>query len=361
MGVSESEEKRTDWQVLLGTILKENPQILKPLAEDLGVDIVSIRRWSQGRTPHNAELALGRLVRSKHFPPGWKGAFLGAVRQSFPRFLEEADPFYDELPVKEIPSFFFMQVIRAYCFVEAPLAFRTIMTTVTQQMFSHLDADSSAQVSVQLLRCTPPDSGTFLVRSLYAPALQVSVRPSPLAANCPIFFGMESPLSDLATLLDGRLPYVFDEREIEEFPFPKTVKSLALLPIQQKARLAGCCLVSSSVPAYFNAERCKILYELGITLTFAFDQEDFYAVNQLALANFPEFSSQLAREGQYPFRVRRQKLRDHFDKMGLHPDQKQLERLAIQQLEGELITSQQEQHREQAREHSSGVEGNTKN
>jgi hypothetical protein len=344
---TKDERTRWQWQILLETILQEHPQALKPLANELGLTETSIRRWSQGKTePRNSESALRRLVNSKHFPPTRKDAFIAAVQKSFPHFLESPDPLLDELPVKQIPPLFHIQVFRAYCFVEEQIAFRTVTNLVTQHLFSHLDADGSAQLAVQLLQCTPPSSEEYPVRSLYAPVFQIGVRPSPLAANWPIFFGMESPLVDLVTVLEGQQPYTFDRQAISEFPFPDTVRSLVLLPIQYRAKLAGCFLVTSSIPDYFNAERQKIVYELGITLALAFDQRDFYAIKRLAFANLPEFSSQVAREGLYPFRDRLRNLRNRLDEA----NQKQLERLAIQELEEDLISLQRKQRYERVPE-----------
>ncbi|HEY7420159.1 MAG TPA: hypothetical protein VH593_33585, partial [Ktedonobacteraceae bacterium] len=115
-------------------------------------------------------------------------------------------------------------------------------------------------------------------------------------------------------------------------------------------KLAGCFLVASSVADYFNSERRVIIYELCKALTLAFDQADFYGVQQFALANLPEFSSQMAYEMEHHFSTRRQTLRAHFDEAGSHLNNQKLEILAIQELERELIFLQRKLSREHIQE-----------
>ncbi|HEY7419264.1 MAG TPA: hypothetical protein VH593_29040, partial [Ktedonobacteraceae bacterium] len=250
MPSKDDRDDRERWQILLESILQENPQILKPLADSLGVSDASVRRWSKGETfPHNAEQTLHKMVRSKHLPEERLDAFIEAVQLQFPRFLEEPDPLLEERSVKRIPQLFYSQVLDTNNFSGEQAAFQTITDSVTQHLFSLLEEDKSAPLAVQLLLCTPPPDSSEepSVSSFYAPVLQIGHRRSPLAANCPVFFGMESPLANLVLLLSGQQPYVFDEQAISEFPFPASIRSLALFPIQRRAKLAGCFLVASSV------------------------------------------------------------------------------------------------------------------
>ena len=272
--------------------------------------------------------------------------------------MEEPDPLLAGLEVPQIPHLFHLEVLHVNNFVEEQRVFPTITNLVTQHLFSLLDENKAAQLAIQLLRCTPPpdSSDESPVRSLYAPVLQIGDRPSPLAANFPVFFGMESPLADLVSLLGSQQPYVFDEEAIQEFPFPASVRSLVMFPIQSRAKLAGCFLVTSCISDFFTSERRKIVYGLCVALTLAFGQADFYNVQRLALANLPEFSIQIAHTVQNPLKDRRQTLRASLDEHGVHLNNQKLEILAIQELERDLIALQQKLHRDHIQESAPPVE-----
>ncbi|HEY7415406.1 MAG TPA: hypothetical protein VH593_09450 [Ktedonobacteraceae bacterium] len=341
------------WQSYLGGIISEEPSVQDALANDLGLHPKTIYRWSKGTVPNNPEAILRKVVDARSFSEAHRPAFIEAVRRSYPEFYREPDPLLDDLPIKEIPSQTYRQIVHTWFYVETRRVFPTITDIVARQLFSSLDADGAAQVSAQLLRCTPPASGSLKVRSLYAPVLQIGARPSPLSAHFPIFFGMESPfLAGITALLEGHTPRVFNEREIRAFPvsFPETVNSLVILPILRRADFAGCCIVSSSIPAYFNQARTIMVKELGILLAFALDEKDFYEPQHLAFAHFPDLSSQQAYEERYSFSSRMVDARDRFDEAESYPDQKQIETLAVQELEANLITLQRTQRHRSAQE-----------
>lgn len=257
----------------------------------------------------------------------------------------------------EIPPLFYSQILRSAVYVSDVLVSWTTTNTVCHQLFGHLDADASGGVSAMLFLCTPPtmlDTPSPMkgvVRSLYAPVRQIGERPSPFPSSFPIMVGTEAAIADLTPRYNR--PLVFSEHEIQAFstPFPQDVKSLILLPLQRRGRIAGCFLVSSHTPGYFETRaRQQIVHEYGILISFAFLDQDFYDPQQIQLANFPSFAEQREQEARYPFRLGVEELRDRFeeaagrDSQTLVPNQEQLEILALQELEQRLITWRKHRH-----------------
>lgn len=320
------------WQHLLSQILDSEEDILPGLAEDLGMHQDSIKRWTQGKVPHNAVRTLHTLLSSSSFPDKYRTAFVEAVRTIWPEFELTANPLLQDLPVKEIPSIFYSQLYRSFAYVAEDLVFWTICNTICHQLFGHLDADQSAQVSAMILLCTPPPADAC-VQSFYAPVRQIGERVSPLPASFPLIAGLETPLTDVTPRYQR--PLLFDERDIHSFPslpFPPEVVSLLCLPIQRRGKVAGVFLATSHKPAYWNRERALVAYEYGLLLGLAFRDQDFFSKEQLCLAQCPPALVQQQQELRFPFRQRVQKLR-----AGRRMNYEQLEVLALQGLEQDLL------------------------
>jgi hypothetical protein len=320
-----------EWQQILGQII-ENEQILFALADELGIHQDTIKRWTQGTIPRNAVRMLRALCSASSFPSDFRGAFVEAVSKSYPDFGQAPNPLLENIPVKEIPSIFYSQIYRSFAYVAEDLLFWTLTSTITHQMFGHLDADQAAGVSAMILLCTPP--ARDCVQSLYAPVKQIGERPSPLPINFPHLVGLESPLADITPRYQR--PAIFSEQDIRAFTslsFPAEVISLLSIPIQRRGKVAGCFLVSSCKQSYWNDQRSLVAYEYSLLLGLAFRDQDFYAREQLCFGSFPSAAFQRQEEQRYPFRQRVRNLwRERH-----HLSNEQLEILALQGLEQNLL------------------------
>lgn len=338
MGDQQPETPRASWQILLSEIIQD-AAVLEALSNEIGFNKVSLVRWGRGVVPNNIQ-TLQRLVDSRSFPPQRRHHFVEAVRKSFPDFHTEPNPLLEEGPAKEIPSLFYSQVLRSYAFVPDDLVFWTMTQILCHQLFGHIDAAESARVSALLLVCTPPASPdrSNVVRSFYIPVRQISERPSPLQPSFPIFVGTESPLTDISPTYNR--PLIFNEQEIATLstPFPAEVKSLALLPIQRRGKIAGTLLVSSEENNYFTQATKLVLYEYVTLLALAFRDSDFYSMQQLKFDIFPSLAQQQEQEAFTPYRRRVEILRRLLGSSdALSPSQEQLEILALQELENHLL------------------------
>lgn len=324
-----------EWQHLLGRII-ENEQTLFGLADKLGMHPDTLKRWTQGSIPHNPVRTLRALCSAPAFPTELRGMFTKAVGKVYPDFEETPDPLLENIPVKEIPSIFYSQIYRSYAYVADDLVFWTLTNTVMHQLFGHLDADQEAGISAMILLCTPPTAGR--VQSLYTPIKQIGERPSPVSIDFPLLVGLESPLADLTPRYQS--PAIFNEldiRALTSIPFSREVRSLLVLPIQRRGKIAGCFLVSAQKPAYWNEQRALVVHEYGIMLGLAFRDQDFWSRDQLYLGSYPSAVVQQQQESRLPFRRRVLELwRQRKDL-----NQEQLEILALQGLEQDLMEETQ--------------------
>lgn len=333
----EIENKVQEWQRLLGLIF-DNEEVLLSLADDLGMHPDSLKRWTQGTIPRNPLRTLRSLLKAPSFPEACKEAFIEAVRKLWPDFEAIADPLLQDVPVKEIPSIFYSQIYRSFAYVAEDLVFWTLTNTVTHQMFGHLDSDRAAQVSVTLLLCTPP-ADNARVQSFYAPITQIGDRPSAHRTPFPILIGLESPLAEITPRYQR--PLIFSEQDIQaltSLSFPSDVASLLSLPIQRRGKIAGCLLVSAQKSNYWNEQRALVAYEYGMLLGLAFRDQDFWSQDQLYLASYPPAASQQQQESRLPFRQRVIELW----KEKRHLNQQQLEIVALQRLEQDLMEKRDE-------------------
>jgi hypothetical protein len=329
---------RAPWQIFLSEVLQDET-VLEALAEELGFNPVSLSRWGRGVVPRNAVRTLRNLVDASSFPKQYRDQFIEEVRKSYPDFYSEPNPLMEDIPVKEIPSLLYNQIIRSHAFVAEELVYWTLTNTICHQMFGHLDANESAGISAMLLLCTPPSLETGVVRSFYAPVRQIGERPSPLPIHFPFFVGTESLLTDVTPRYNR--PLVLDEWEVAALstPFPSEIKSLAIIPVQRRSKFAGCFLVSSRENEYFTKPHRQVVYEYGILMELAFRDQDFYSSSSLKLATLPPLDTQREQEARYPFRRRVERLRKQLgSEPGMaSPNQEQLETLALQELEQQLI------------------------
>ncbi|HEU5380747.1 MAG TPA: hypothetical protein VFV38_35435, partial [Ktedonobacteraceae bacterium] len=130
-------------------------------------------------------------------------------------------------------------------------------------------------------------------------------------------------------------------------PLSLDVKSMAFLPIQRRGKIAAGLVVTSHKPEYFTQARQEVVYEYGSLLSLAFDDQDFYALEQLAFLIFPSIESQHEQESRFPFHLRIEQLRERLEdeqKVDQPLAQEQLMLLALQELEHDLIALRKRSH-----------------
>lgn len=330
---------RAGWQKYLETILRTET-VLNALAAELIFHKESLKRWGRGTIPREPKHTLRSLVYAKAFPQEHRAPFIEEVRKVYPDFDTEPVSLFDERPAKEIPPLFYSQILRSVVYVAEPLITWTVTNTIFHQLFSHLDADGSAQISTLLLLCTPPQQGNDRVRSLYTPLRQTGERPLLTHLTFPVLLGNESMLTDVRPSYDR--PLILTEQDIQtsSLPFPG-VRSVAVLPIQRRGKIAGSVVLSSSIPGYFeNTARQHIVHEYcGLLLSFAFHDADFHDPGCCAFANFPHLASQQAEEAKHPFQHTVFQLRSRYRTA----TREELEMEALRLLEQRLATVQEQE------------------
>ena len=192
-------------------------------------------------------------------------------------------------------------------------------------------------MAVIVVRCIPPTHGNK-VRSLRE-VIGCGTPPwESTLENHSILLGAESLAGYVVST-----GHFAENQNLRELPgrdpgYPgQWEESAVAAPIMFAVGIAGCLLVSSTQPNYFTATRSKLVESYAELIALAFDRQEFYAPEQIALGILPSFEVQQPIITGYRQRVIdlvRQALRNHQPLTTL-----QAEQLVWQQLEEELLTA----------------------
>lgn len=256
------------WRELLGAIISD-PGEEQRLIDMMGIRPITLLRWVQNKSvprPYFLRQLLNAL-------PQHRDIFLPLLEKEFPGFAEKLE---DEIP-QEISASFYTGVLDAYIATAFPMRFWALCPLILQRVLEHLDPD---QLGMELLivRCMAPASHAGnKVRSLRE---YVALGTPPWRTNLEersLFLGAESlagyAISSCHTAViqntnqdPSFLPAQREEHE----------RSAAAIPIVLASHIAGCLLISSTLPDYFNQHRIAILKRYTHLLVLAFQPEDFY-------------------------------------------------------------------------------------
>jgi hypothetical protein len=268
------------WRELLGSILRD-AQEEQRLIDLLGVRPITLSRWVQQKSdprPYFLRQLLAAL-------PQQRELLLPLIEQEFPGFAETVD---EEAAPREIASAFYAQVLETYSTTALSLRFWSLCPLIFQQMLTHLDPD---QLGMQLIlaRCMPPAAALKpQIRSLRE---YVAMGTPPWRTDLEErnqFLGSESLAGyAVSSCHSAVIQNVLADQSLLPAQKEEYERSAAALPLVQNARVAGCLLVSSTLPNAFTAARLAILKQYTHLLVLALQPEDFFAPEHIELRMMP--------------------------------------------------------------------------
>ena len=326
--VNNMQEART-WRELLADIIRDGKEKQR-LIEELGITSITLTRWVNGDSdprPQN----LRRLI-----------SVLPQYREQLRVLLKEETDFSEEaaseprhLP-KEIPSEFYARLLQARASTSENLRFWSTCHLILQQALEQLDPERLG-MSIWVVRCMPPSGPYNKVRSLRE---SVGLGTPPWPGNMEqtaVFLGAESLACNAVTLCR---PIIVQDVEQEclttSAGWIEYERSAAAYPILFAGRVAGVLLVSSTQKNYFLWQvSTDLIQRYADLLALAFDPQEFYAPEQIALFIMPPPEEQKASFAKFRHLVS-QTMRDAAQKNQLVSNT-QADLLVWQRLEDELL------------------------
>ena len=317
------------WRELLGRRI-ENPQERVRIGTLLRVNVVTLMRWvRQESNPRQQHLQ--RLLDAL---PEERDLLLTLIRQEFDSFPTVIKDGTATDVSTTIPVEFYERVIHTLATLPKDMHFWSLRDLILRQVLSQLDPQRLGMAAI-VVRCMPPAYGNK-VRSLRE-VIGCGTPPwESTLENQSMLLGAES-LAGYAVSM-ARLAENQNLREQSgRYPgFPgKWEESAVAAPIVFAGGIAGCLLVSSTQPDYFIAARRTLVESYAELIALAFDRQEFYEPEQIALGVLPSFEVQqqlFSGFRQRAIDIMRQALTNQQPMTTL-----QAEQLAWQQLEEELL------------------------
>lgn len=274
------------WRELLAIIIRDNKEKQR-ITEALGITPITLTRWISGESaprPQNLRHLLTILPQHREqlvkLLQEEKG--VGDLTQIIP---EESE--------KDIPAEFYARIFTARASTTENLRFWSTCNLILQQAIGQLDPNRLG-ICLWVVRCMPPSGPHNKVRSLRE---SVGLGTPPWAGNLEqqaMFLGAESLAGNVVTLCrPGIIQNLDEEHNLMPAQRVENEKSAAIYPILYAGRIAGVFLISSAQYNYFISQaRTSLVQKYADLLALAFEPEDFYAPEQIALHVMPSHEEQ---------------------------------------------------------------------
>jgi len=284
-------QKPATWRELLATLI-QNPVQRQHLAEQLGVNPVTLGRWSSGGTaprPQNL-LRLLDVVPDQH-----RDLLLELLEAEFGQGFA-SDSTARELPDRsaslEIAGSFYLRVLRTLATLPAALTFSSLCDLILEQALKQLDAQRLG-MSIMVSRCLPPASGEE-VRSLLE---SVGRGTPPWNSNLEqegLLLGIESLTGYAVTTRRLVVRQRLGEEDTSRFPgySDRWEESAVAVPIAHQGSIAGCLLVSSTQRDYFSPSHQELIQSYADLLALSFEPQAFVDPERIRLGVLPPQSVQ---------------------------------------------------------------------
>jgi hypothetical protein len=279
------DEART-WRELLTSVISDS-QEKQRLIDGLGITPITLIRWINGESeprPQN----LRRLIT---LLPQYQEELRVLICEE-KGISEFPGTLYEEF-THEIPSEFYSRVMVARASTSENLRFWSTCHLILQQVLGQLDPERQG-MSAWVVRCMPPSGPYHKVRSLRE---SVGLGTPPWSGNLEqtaMFLGAESLAGNVVTLCRQRILQNIDE-ENAFLPASRVEyeKSAAVAPILYAGRIGGVLLISSTQPNCFNLPvKTELIQRYADLVALAFEPEDFYTPEQIALCVMPSHGEQ---------------------------------------------------------------------
>jgi len=315
------------WRALLGKMISDL-QERQRIADALGVTTITLTRWATKKSNPRME-SLRLLLRTL---PSHRQQFIELIQEEFPNFMVE--DVSAEKTLQEIPSAFYDRVLRAYASSPPLLRASSIRITILQQILSHLDPTQFG-LAISISQCILP-SARQKVRSLREEMGRGNLPWRSHLENRTQFLGIES-LPGYAVSTGHAV--VVQSREEKSFLFPTHhvawEQSAVAQPLLLSDRITGCLYISSTQQNYFSEARQYLIRSYADLLLLAFEHDQFYNIEQMALGTMPPY------EIQKPYLARfQQRVVQHMiqaTQQNQPVTRLQAELLVTQELEKELL------------------------
>jgi hypothetical protein len=274
------------WRELLATIIRDSKEKQR-ITEALNITPITLTRWINGESaprPQNLRhlITILPLHREKLVKLLQDEQSVGDLAQIIP---EESE--------KDIPAEFYARIFTARASTTENLRFWSTCNLILQQAIGQLDPNRLG-ICLWVVRCMPPSGPHNKVRSLRE---SVGLGTPPWVGNLEqqaMFLGAESLAGNVITLCrPGIIQNLDEEHNLMPAQRVEHEKSAAIFPILYAGRIAGVFLVSSARYSYFISQaRTSLVQKYADLLALAFEPEDFYAPEQIALHVMPSHEEQ---------------------------------------------------------------------
>ena len=285
----------TAWRKLLENITAD-AQERQRLANELGVNPITLTRWASGETNPRQE-NLRRLLKA-----------LPAQQEALSQLLAEEFPAFD-MPAEEgrsehIPGEIYSRILNMYVNTLEAQRSWYISDLIVQLALGQLDPNHLG-MAITIAQCMPPSGGAGKVRSLRQNAGRGTPPWNTYLDQAVLFLGIES-LAGYAVSV-GHLVTLQSRTEQTQVSvrWEEWEESAVASPILLGGRVAGCLIVSSTQPGYFLEFRQNLIRQYTELLTLVFRSEEFYAFQDIELGLMPSDELQIPRFSQFRQRVSR--------------------------------------------------------
>ena len=274
-------QETTTWRELLGSIIQD-PQEKRRLANELGINPVTLTRWVNNESSPRSQ-SIQRLLNAL---PQHRKALLDQLIDEFGGFIAETEGSLTEDLLNKIPSEFYIRVLRTRATIPKVLRFSSLCDLILQQALEQLDPNRVG-IAVTVVRCMRPS----VDKKIHSLRENIGRGTPPWESNLDqqaILLGAESLAGHAVTL--GRLVVNQDLSEKQSLSpgyHGQWEESAAAAPIMREGKVSGCLLVSSSQTNYFQQSRQTLIESYADLIALAFDAVEFYDTRQIELGLVP--------------------------------------------------------------------------
>jgi len=274
-------QEATTWRELLGSIIQD-PQERRRLANELGVNPVTLTRWVNSESSPRSQ-SIQRLLNAL---PEHRKALHDHLLDEFGGLITEPDDTLTEDSLSKIPSEFYIRVLRTRATIPQVLRFSSLCDLILQQALEQLDPNRKG-IAATVVRCMPP-AADKIIHSLRE---SVGRGTPPWESNLDqqaILLGAESLAGNAVSF--GRIVVnqnLSEEHSLSPGYHGQGEESAAAAPILLEGKVAGCLLVSSSETDYFDQSRQILIESYADLIALAFESAEFYDTRHIELGLVP--------------------------------------------------------------------------
>ncbi len=282
-------EQPQTWREFLGKYLSD-PQERQRIADALGVNPITLVRWSNGESKPRPK-SLQRLL---NILPKHHDLLFPLIEKEFTDFSSFLDQETHQEASLTLPSELYTRILHTLTTLPKSLLFPSISDLILQQAINQLDPQRHGLAII--VTCCMPLSTDGKVQSLRERVGRGTPPWKNSLEQQAHLLGAESLAGHVVSSChmesNSRLK---DDAGVAPGYRGQWEESAVAAPILHLGKIAGSLLVSSSQPNYFTREKCILIEQYAELLFLVFDPEDFYELAQIELKVMP------SPEIQYPY------------------------------------------------------------